>query len=285
MVHFQTIVVGHFADLRLHPHKGRSVTHVHDDAMVQDDRSREAAIGAGLPWFRGGLVEHSGGGLPDHGGPPLAVGDGPRPGDARLEPARAHVGFHHAGRGSALSHQHRGSQPVRPRRARLPRGAGHLPAGAPRAGGIEVPREDPPVRARGDGRRVGHPHLVAGRLLPRRRGHAGPREPPRHRHGAHGRRPGHVRGRPLGQGARARQRRRRRLVRVRHVERVRAHADPRRPGRPRRAPPGGDDARRPAGWTLDLGLVGPGSEGRRNVTVTSEDFGAADRRVISARRG
>ena len=64
MVHFQTIVVGHFPDMRLHPHKGRSVTHVHDDAMVQDDRSRKAAADAGLPWFRGGLVEHSGGGFP-----------------------------------------------------------------------------------------------------------------------------------------------------------------------------------------------------------------------------
>ena len=64
MVHFQTIVVGHFPTMRLHPHKGRAVTHVHDDAMVQDDRTREAATGAGLPWFRGGLVEHSGGGLP-----------------------------------------------------------------------------------------------------------------------------------------------------------------------------------------------------------------------------
>ncbi len=64
MVHFQTIVVGHFPDMRLHPHKGRAVTHVHDDAMVQDDRSRQAAADAGLPWFRGGLVEHSGGGLP-----------------------------------------------------------------------------------------------------------------------------------------------------------------------------------------------------------------------------
>ena len=32
--------------------------------MVQDGRSREAAAGAGLPWFRGGMVEHSGGGLP-----------------------------------------------------------------------------------------------------------------------------------------------------------------------------------------------------------------------------
>ena len=64
MVHFQTIVVGHFPTMRLHPHKGRAVTHVHDDAMVQDDRTRQAAAGAGLPWFRGGLVEHSGGGLP-----------------------------------------------------------------------------------------------------------------------------------------------------------------------------------------------------------------------------
>jgi gluconate 2-dehydrogenase alpha chain len=64
MVHFQTITVGHFSELRLHPHKGRAVTHVHDDAMVQDDRSRAAAAEAGLPWIRGGLVEHSGGGLP-----------------------------------------------------------------------------------------------------------------------------------------------------------------------------------------------------------------------------
>jgi gluconate 2-dehydrogenase alpha chain len=64
MVHFQTIVVGHFSKLRLHPHKGRAVTHVHDDAMIQDDASRAAAAAAGLPWMRGGMVEHSGGGLP-----------------------------------------------------------------------------------------------------------------------------------------------------------------------------------------------------------------------------
>jgi gluconate 2-dehydrogenase alpha chain len=63
MVHFQTIVVGHFEDLRLHPYKGRSVTHVHDDAMVQDEGSRAAAADAGLPWIRGGLVEHAGGGF------------------------------------------------------------------------------------------------------------------------------------------------------------------------------------------------------------------------------
>jgi choline dehydrogenase-like flavoprotein len=64
MVHFQTIMVGHFKDLRLHPHKGRSVTHVHDDAMIQDDRARAAAAEANLPWIRGGLVEHAGGGFP-----------------------------------------------------------------------------------------------------------------------------------------------------------------------------------------------------------------------------
>jgi gluconate 2-dehydrogenase alpha chain len=63
MVHFQTIVVGHFNDLELHPFKGRSVTHVHDDAMVQDEGSRAAAAAAGLPWIRGGLVEHAGGGF------------------------------------------------------------------------------------------------------------------------------------------------------------------------------------------------------------------------------
>jgi choline dehydrogenase-like flavoprotein len=64
MVHFQTIVVGHFPHLNLHPHKGRSVTHLHDDAMVQDEGSRAAAAEAGLPWIRGGLVEHAGGGHP-----------------------------------------------------------------------------------------------------------------------------------------------------------------------------------------------------------------------------
>jgi choline dehydrogenase-like flavoprotein len=36
---------------------------VHDDAMVQDDASRAAAAAADLPWIRGGLVEHAGGGF------------------------------------------------------------------------------------------------------------------------------------------------------------------------------------------------------------------------------
>ena len=49
MVHFQTIEVGHFNDLRLHPHKGRSVTHVHDDHMVQDDAAARRGGRGGPP--------------------------------------------------------------------------------------------------------------------------------------------------------------------------------------------------------------------------------------------
>jgi len=64
MVHFQTIAAGGFADLRFHAERGRAVTHLHDDAVVPDDPSRKAATQAGLPWMRGGIVEHGGPGLP-----------------------------------------------------------------------------------------------------------------------------------------------------------------------------------------------------------------------------
>ncbi len=120
MCHFQTIVVGHFPTMRLHPQKGRAVTHVHDDAMVQDERSREAALGAGLPWFRGGLVEHSGGGLPIMEARHSPWGKLHARDDARVEPARAHVGFHHARRGPALRDEHGGPEPVHPRRGGFP---------------------------------------------------------------------------------------------------------------------------------------------------------------------
>ncbi|HUJ64436.1 MAG TPA: GMC family oxidoreductase, partial [Acidimicrobiales bacterium] len=63
MVHFQTIAVG-VMPFDMHAERGRAVTHVHDDAMIPDARSRAAAREAGLPWLRGGMVEHSGGGLP-----------------------------------------------------------------------------------------------------------------------------------------------------------------------------------------------------------------------------
>ena len=63
MVHFQTIVIGTF-DERFHTHRGRAVTHVHDDAMIVDADARAAAGEAGLPWVRGGMVEHGGPSLP-----------------------------------------------------------------------------------------------------------------------------------------------------------------------------------------------------------------------------
>jgi choline dehydrogenase-like flavoprotein len=61
--HFQTFVVGGLPG-RLHAHRGRAVTHVHDDHLVDDEGARRAARDAGLPWIRGGMVEHGGGGLP-----------------------------------------------------------------------------------------------------------------------------------------------------------------------------------------------------------------------------
>ena len=63
MVHFQTFVIGIFPE-RLHGHKGRAVTHVHDDSVIVDDAARAASAEAGLPWIRGGLVEHGGPSLP-----------------------------------------------------------------------------------------------------------------------------------------------------------------------------------------------------------------------------
>jgi gluconate 2-dehydrogenase alpha chain len=63
MVHFQTITAGSMP-YRTYGERGRAVTHVHDDMIVGDELSQKAAAEAGLPWIRGGLVEHSGGGLP-----------------------------------------------------------------------------------------------------------------------------------------------------------------------------------------------------------------------------
>jgi gluconate 2-dehydrogenase alpha chain len=42
MCHFQTLVMGGMPQ-RMHPHRGRSVTHVHDDHLVPDEPSRRAA--------------------------------------------------------------------------------------------------------------------------------------------------------------------------------------------------------------------------------------------------
>lgn len=59
MFHFQTLTFGHLPE-RIHAHKGRAVTHVHDDHIIVTDEARAAARDAGLPWMKGGLVEHGG---------------------------------------------------------------------------------------------------------------------------------------------------------------------------------------------------------------------------------
>jgi choline dehydrogenase-like flavoprotein len=63
MCHFQTLVLG-LLPFSVHGHRGRSVTHVHDDFMVPDREALAAARQAGLPWMRGGMVEHGGSGMP-----------------------------------------------------------------------------------------------------------------------------------------------------------------------------------------------------------------------------
>lgn len=59
MFHFQTFTIGQ-VPMRVHPHKGRSVTHTHDDHILVTEEARAAARSAGLPWIKGGLVEHAG---------------------------------------------------------------------------------------------------------------------------------------------------------------------------------------------------------------------------------
>ena len=58
--HFQTFTIGVF------PHgtggeRGRSVTHLHDDFMIDTPSARAAASAAALPWLRGGVIEHGAG--------------------------------------------------------------------------------------------------------------------------------------------------------------------------------------------------------------------------------
>ena len=59
MFHFQTLTFGQLKE-RVHAHRGRSVTHAHDDFIIVTDEARQAAVEGGLPWMKGGLVEHGG---------------------------------------------------------------------------------------------------------------------------------------------------------------------------------------------------------------------------------
>jgi gluconate 2-dehydrogenase alpha chain len=61
--HFQTFTVGGFPQ-SLHGEKGRAVTHLMDDPIVPGPDEDAAAREAGLPWIRGGTVEHGSSTLP-----------------------------------------------------------------------------------------------------------------------------------------------------------------------------------------------------------------------------
>lgn len=61
--HFQTFALGIFP-YRLHGHRGRAVTHLMDDPIVGDAAALAAARDAGLPFIRGGIVEHGAAGHP-----------------------------------------------------------------------------------------------------------------------------------------------------------------------------------------------------------------------------
>jgi len=66
--HHQTFTVGIFPEHGF-PHgtggeRGRCVTHLHDDLLVDTADLRRAAAAAGLPWVRGGVVEHGAGNMP-----------------------------------------------------------------------------------------------------------------------------------------------------------------------------------------------------------------------------
>jgi gluconate 2-dehydrogenase alpha chain len=63
MYHFQTYTLGLFP-FRMHAYRGRAVTHLHDDFLAPDREALAAARDAGLPYFRGGIVEHGGSGFP-----------------------------------------------------------------------------------------------------------------------------------------------------------------------------------------------------------------------------
>lgn len=67
-VHFQTFSVGIFPSDRFPRgtggERGRCVTHLHDDLVVDTAELRRVAAEVGLPWVRGGVVEHGAGNMP-----------------------------------------------------------------------------------------------------------------------------------------------------------------------------------------------------------------------------
>lgn len=92
--HMQTFVFG-VMTFRVHGHIGRSVTHVHDDHIIVDKAARAASLDAGLPWIKGGVVEHCSP-PPDFGGEAIPMGAAAQDHDARLSDAGPPAGTLHA---------------------------------------------------------------------------------------------------------------------------------------------------------------------------------------------
>ena len=192
MVHFQTIVVGGSRRPAPPRRTGPGRHRVHDDALVPDDASRAAAKEAGLPWMRGGMVEHGGRGPAHPRGQDLPVGSGPQVEHAVVAHARAACGPSPCrGRTCPVATNRIDLDPtVRDVRG-LPGGPVTYRPAPPRAGRLGPPR--PPAGRRSSRRWApsGRPSSPR-RARPAARGtdpeHA-PDEPARHGHGPDGGRP------------------------------------------------------------------------------------------------
>ena len=93
MYHFQTFVIGRFP-FRLHGHRGRSVTHLHDDHMIIDDDVAGLRARARAPLLPRRPDRARRRRQPGHGRRVHRARHRPHPRDARLADARPHVGVH-----------------------------------------------------------------------------------------------------------------------------------------------------------------------------------------------
>ena len=135
--HFQTFTVGIFPE-PTGGERGRSVTHLHDDLMIDTPELRAAAREAGLPWLRGGVVEHGAGPGPIDEASTYPTGEQHTPLDAGQRAAPAAVGVHDAGRGPPAGDQPHRPRPVGARRVGPPGRPGDVLAAPPRAGRVRL---------------------------------------------------------------------------------------------------------------------------------------------------
>ena len=241
--HFQTFTVGIFPR-PTGGERGRSVTHLHDDLMIDTPDLRAAARAAGLPVAarrRGGArrrtrADRRGRHLPRRAprhGRPMADSalrrrlwvftmqgeDLPQATNrVDLDPSVRDAWGFPAGRVTYAPHRHElvASAYAAPLHEAVMTDAGAqaaFSATSPPQGDLDRHAEHSPLGM-------------------------APGQPPRDGHGPHGHRPGHLGGVARAAPVGRRQRAGLRLVGVRHGVRLQPHPHPRRPGPPRRVPPG-----------------------------------------------